>query len=107
LAQIIELAAANDADLVTGCLMIVTDPSIRASSPELYPARTNAALARARATAARLGMRVELPAPLPLPDGDEEAVAAEPAIAASDGAPAREVAEPEVPRSEEHTSELQ
>ncbi len=70
LAQIIEIAAANDVDLVTGCFVIVTSERIRASSPMSCPERTNAALAKAREVAARLGMHTELPLPLPL-DGAE------------------------------------
>jgi radical SAM protein with 4Fe4S-binding SPASM domain len=73
LAQIIEIAAAHEVDVVSGCFMVVTHERIRSSSPTLEPARTNAALALARQAAARLGVHTELPLPLPL----QGAIAAE------------------------------
>ncbi|MEZ5966948.1 MAG: radical SAM protein [Planctomycetota bacterium] len=73
LARIVEIAAANDVDVVTGCFVIETSKTVAQSSPTKCPARTNAALAEARATAARLGMRLEFPLDLPVEDGDAKA----------------------------------
>ena len=66
LAQIVEMAAANDVDMVTACFVIPTSPAIAALSPTLCPERTNAALRAATAAAARHGLRTEFPLPLPV-----------------------------------------
>jgi len=83
LPAIVEIAAANDVDLVTACFVIETSERVKASSPALCPERTNAALAAAAATAARLGVRTEFPLPLPVAAGDERAAAAAPVAAAA------------------------
>jgi radical SAM protein with 4Fe4S-binding SPASM domain len=91
LAQIVELAAANDVDMVTACFVIVTSEAIRASSPTSCPERTNAALAKALAVADRLGIRTEFPLALPL-DGAAPSEVEVPVLAPSDGTAASEEA---------------
>lgn len=65
LPQIVDIAAANDVDLVTVCYMVVGHEGVKGSSPMNCPEETNRALEAAKLRAEELGVELRLPAPLP------------------------------------------